>query len=623
MNTSPLIPLIEQILLRVSKPGRYVGGELNQTVKVWQEVQTRIALIFPDIYDLGQPNLGLSILYDILNKRSDVAAERAFAPWTDMEAQLREHHIPLFSLETRHSLKDFDILGITLPYESIYTNVLNILDLSEIPLLSEERDISHPLILAGGQACYNPEPMADFIDAFAIGEGEEVILEIVNTFQAWKKSELSRQDLLEQLALIKGVYVPSLYSVTYKSDGKVRSVLPKKANIQATIHKRIVPVLPEAVTRFIVPNVDIVQDRIAIEIMRGCTRGCRFCHAGIVNRPVRERSVEEIIKAVDEGLTATGYEQVGLLSLSSSDHTRILPLVQQIYQHFHHKRVQFSLPSLRIASFSVDLMDELKELKPSGGFTLAPEAATDRMRAIINKPLDEAQLLETVRTIFEHGWLSLKLYFMIGLPEETEDDVLAIAELSKTILKLGRTLRGNRVRLHVSVGNFIPKPHTPFQWVPMDSVETLQHKIDLLKEALRKTRIKFSYNDPEKTLLESWLSRGDRKLGKVILQAWKNGAKMDAWGDHFNIQAWQSAFKTTEINPDFYISRNRAIDETFPWDHISTGVTKRHLELEYKRSQQSITRTDCRESCYYCGILDQFGSIRPPHSEYYWGCPHE
>lgn len=623
MNTSPLIPLIEQILLRVSKPGRYVGGELNQTVKVWQEVQTRIALIFPDIYDLGQPNLGLSILYDILNKRSDVAAERAFAPWTDMEAQLREHRIPLFSLETRHSLKDFDILGITLPYESIYTNVLNILDLSEIPLLSEERDISHPLILAGGQACYNPEPMADFIDAFAIGEGEEVILEIVNTFQAWKKSELSRQDLLEQLALIKGVYVPSLYSVTYKSDGKVRSVLPKKANIQATIHKRIVPVLPEAVTRFIVPNVDIVQDRIAIEIMRGCTRGCRFCHAGIVNRPVRERSVEEIIKAVDEGLTATGYEQVGLLSLSSSDHTRILPLVQQIYQHFHHKRVQFSLPSLRIASFSVDLMDELKELKPSGGFTLAPEAATDRMRAIINKPLDEAQLLETVRTIFEHGWLSLKLYFMIGLPEETEDDVLAIAELSKTILKLGRTLRGNRVRLHVSVGNFIPKPHTPFQWVPMDSVETLQHKIDLLKEALRKTRIKFSYNDPERTLLESWLSRGDRKLGKVILQAWKNGAKMDAWGDHFNIQAWQSAFKTTEINPDFYISRNRAIDETFPWDHISTGVTKRHLELEYKRSQQSITRTDCRESCYYCGILDQFGSIRPPHSEYYWGCPHE
>lgn len=623
MNTSPLIPLIEQILLRVSKPGRYVGGELNQTVKVWQEVQTRIALIFPDIYDLGQPNLGLSILYDILNKRSDVAAERAFAPWTDMEAQLREHHIPLFSLETRHSLKDFDILGITLPYESIYTNVLNILDLSEIPLLSEERDISHPLILAGGQACYNPEPMADFIDAFAIGEGEEVILEIVNTFQAWKKSELSRQDLLEQLALIKGVYVPSLYSVTYKSDGKVRSVLPKKANIQATIHKRIVPVLPEAVTRFIVPNVDIVQDRIAIEIMRGCTRGCRFCHAGIVNRPVRERSVEEIIKAVDEGLTATGYEQVGLLSLSSSDHTRILPLVQQIYQHFHHKRVQFSLPSLRIASFSVDLMDELKELKPSGGFTLAPEAATDRMRAIINKPLDEAQLLETVRTIFEHGWLSLKLYFMIGLPEETEDDVLAIAELSKTILKLGRTLRGNRVRLHVSVGNFIPKPHTPFQWVPMDSVETLQHKIDLLKEALRKTRIKFSYNDPERTLLESWLSRGDRKLGKVILQAWKNGAKMDAWGDHFNIQAWQSAFKTTKINPDFYISRNRAIDETFPWDHISTGVTKRHLELEYKRSQQSITRTDCRESCYYCGILDQFGSIRPPHSEYYWGCPHE
>ncbi|MGI6251705.1 MAG: TIGR03960 family B12-binding radical SAM protein [Anaerolineaceae bacterium] len=623
MNTSPLIPLIEQILLRVSKPGRYVGGELNQTVKVWQEVQTRIALIFPDIYDLGQPNLGLSILYDILNKRSDVAAERVFAPWTDMEAQLREHRIPLFSLETRHSLKDFDILGITLPYESIYTNVLNILDLSEIPLLSEERDISHPLILAGGQACYNPEPMADFIDAFAIGEGEEVILEIVNTFQAWKKSELSRQDLLEQLALIKGVYVPSLYSVTYKSDGKVRSVLPKKANIQATIHKRIVPVLPEAVTRFIVPNVDIVQDRIAIEIMRGCTRGCRFCHAGIVNRPVRERSVEEIIKAVDKGLTATGYEQVGLLSLSSSDHTRILPLVQQIYQHFHHKRVQFSLPSLRIASFSVDLMDELKELKPSGGFTLAPEAATDRMRAIINKPLDEAQLLETVRTIFEHGWLSLKLYFMIGLPEETEDDVLAIAELSKTILKLGRTLRGNRVRLHVSVGNFIPKPHTPFQWVPMDSVETLQHKIDLLKEALRKTRIKFSYNDPERTLLESWLSRGDRKLGKVILQAWKNGAKMDAWGDHFNIQAWQSAFKTTEINPDFYISRNRAIDETLPWDHISTGVTKRHLELEYKRSQQGITRTDCRESCYYCGILDQFGSIRPPHSEYYWGCPHE
>jgi len=612
---------LESILYRVEKPGRYVGGEHNQIVKPWHSVETHVALVFPDIYDIGQCNLGLAILYDILNKQPDILAERAYAPWTDMETELRKHHLPVFSLESKTPLNAFDIIGITLPYEQIYTNVLNILDLADIPLFSIQRTSKDPLILAGGQACYNPEPMADFIDAFAIGEGEDLILEITRAYQQWKHTGAPREDLLTALATIPGVYVPSFYEVSYNPDGTIQAVTPRDDQVSFPVVKRIIPKLPPPVTHFVVPNVQTVHDRLSVEIMRGCTRGCRFCHAGMVNRPVRERSVEEIITAIKDGLAATGYDEVGILSLSSSDYTHILPLTQEIYRRLKDAHVRVSLPSLRIASFSVDLMKELKELSPGGGFTIAPEAATERLRAVINKPLDEDVLLETARTIFEHGWLNLKMYFMIGLPTETMEDVQAILDLGSKVHKIGRSIAGSRVHIHLGISTFIPKAHTPFQWYPMDTPENIQTKLDLLKRGARQAHLKMTYNLPEASQVESWLSRGDRRLGAVILQAWRSGAKFDAWSELLNLQAWQDAFARVGLDSDFYTLRQRSLDEVLPWDHISTGVSKHFLLTDLRLSQAERTREDCRNRCYNCGILDCFESIRPAQEEVYWGCP--
>lgn len=612
---------LEKILYHVEKPGRYVGGEHNQVLKDWDSVRSHVCLVFPDIYDIGQPNLGLAILYDILNKQPDILAERAFAPWHDLETEMRQKHLPLFSLESKRPLAAFDIIGISLPYESLYTNALNILDLSGIPLLSSQRNSEHPLIIAGGQACFNPEPMADFFDAFVIGEGEEVTPRVVRFYDLLKSSGKDRSEILIALSQVPGVYVPSLYEVAYAQNGTISDVMPKFSAVPSFVTKQIVPCLPPHPTKLIVPNVETVHDRLSIEIMRGCTRGCRFCHAGIVNRPVRERPVDEILQIIEDGLVATGYEEIGLLSLSSSDHTQILELTKAVYERFHDRKVFVSLPSLRIASFSVELMDELRELRPGGGFTLAPEAASPRMQTIINKPLDNAVFEETVRTIFEHGWLSLKLYYMIGLPGETMEDVQAILDAGKRVLAIGRQLRGNRVKIHLSVGNFIPKPHTPFQWYPLNSTEELQAKLDLLKEGTRRTGIKLSYNIPDSTLLEAWLSRGDRRLGQVILRAWQLGAKFDAWGENDNMPLWRQAFEDVGLNPDFYAFRERPLDEILPWDHLHTGVTKAFLRRDLEWSKQGRTRGDCREQCYACGILDAFGKVRPVSPLVYWGCP--
>ncbi len=612
---------LEKILYHVEKPGRYVGGEHNMVLKEWDSVQTRIALAFPDLYDLGQANLGLAILYEIINDRADLLAERVFSPWHDMEAALREQNMPLFTLESKRAVSEFDILGITLPYESIYTNVLNLLDLAGLPLRAEDRDETHPMVIAGGQACYNPEPMTAFIDAFAIGDGEDVTLEIVKTYQAWKKSGAPKQSLLIDLAQISGVYVPALYDVAYLPDGRLKSVKPKLNSVPEVVHKSIAPKLPPPIKKQLVPNVQIVHDRIAVEIMRGCTRGCRFCHAGIVNRPVRQRNVDEILDAIQSGVKATGYEEVSLLSLSSSDHTEILDIAKAVYEQNKESRLSVSLPSLRIASFSVDLMDELKDLRPGGGFTIAPEAATDRMRAIINKPLDDEELFKTVETIFEHGWLNLKMYYMIGLPGEHMEDVEAILETAKKVQQIGRRLRGNRVRVHVSVGTFIPKPHTTLQWTASEDTSTVQEKIDFLKEGTRKAKIKLSYNKPDSTLLEAWLSRGDRRLADVIETAWKNGAKFDAWDEGFQKEYWYDAFEKDGIDPAFYVSRERDLDEVFPWDHISSGVFKAFLLEDYLMSQRGETRQDCREGCFACGILDCFAQVRPQAEDTYWGCP--
>jgi len=612
---------VERLLPTVVKPGRYVGGELNQIVKPWDSVQTHVALVFPDIYDLGAANLGLALLYDILNQRDDVAAERAFAPWVDMEAAMRESSIPLFSLESKRPLADFDLIGVSLPYETLYTNFLNTLDLAHIPLYSAEREINHPLVIAGGQAVYNPEPVAPFVDAFVIGEGEEVLGEIVDAYQAWERTKSSRQNLLIQLASIPGVYVPTLVSVDYHPNGNIKSVTPDHPAVKLPVKKRLLAKLPQPLTNFLVPNIEIVQERVSVEIMRGCTRGCRFCHAGMVNRPIRERPVDEILAALSAGLDKTGYEEVSLLSLSSSDHSQVISLIEGLKNTLTERQVNITLPSLRIESFSEELMDVLQQLSPSGGFTLAPEAGTERLRNIINKPLSDAELMETVRSVFQHGWKSLKLYFMIGHPQETQADVTAIAELCKAVLQEGRRLVGGRARVHAGISTFIPKPHTPFQWAPFNELESIQTKIGLLQDGIRGSKIKLSWNDPQASLLEAWLSRGDRRLAEVIHQAWQNGARFDAWGDQFRMEPWQAAFATCDVDPDFYSTRERDLDEILPWDHINAGVRKPFLVKDYQWSLAGKVRPDCRNRCYGCGILSDFNELRLAVPGGEWGCP--
>jgi len=611
---------LERILPGVQKPGRYTGGELNQVVKDWEAISTRVALIFPDLYDLGMSNLGMTILYELINQRADSLAERAYSPWTDMEEALRESQLPLYSLETKHPLAAFDILGFSLPYETLYTNTLNVLDLAGIPIFSAERTEAHPLVIAGGHAAYNPEPMHAFIDAFVIGEGEEVIQEIIDAHQAWKRQGTPRIELLRALARIWGVYVPALYRDFYHPDGTFSHLEKLIEEAPLPVIKRIVARLPPPPTRFIVPYIDTVHNRIPVEIMRGCTRGCRFCHAGMITRPVRERPVDEILAGIEAGLQHTGYEEVGLLSLSSSDYTHILELVKAVSEKFAGRHLNVSLPSLRIESFSVELMDALQDTRRSG-FTLAPEAATERMREIINKPVSTEQLLETARAIYARGWSNIKLYFMIGHPSETIEDVQAIADLCRAVLAEGRSVIGKRAQVTAGVSTFIPKPHTPFQWVSCDTMEQIRLKQALLKEKLRGPGLKLNWNAPEETLLEAWLSRGDRRMAEVIYQAWKRGAKFDAWGEHFRFNVWQEAFQAVGLDPAFYTHRERPIDETFPWEHISTTVRKKFLTEDYLWSLQGRTRVDCRERCFACGILPTFAELRRQNPGEVWQCP--
>ena len=618
---------LERILLKVERPGRYVGGELNSTAKDWDSVKTRAAFIFPDIYDIGVSNVGLKILYDQVNQREDALAERAYAPWLDMEALMREQGIPLYALESKRPLACFDLIGFTLPYETLYTNALNILDLAGIPIRSAERDESHPIVIAGGHSATNPEPMHAFIDAFIIGEGEEVIHEVIDVIKKWKvesKNPLStfhREDVLRDLVKLSGVYVPRFYQTTYLEDGTVAATEPIIPEAPRVVNKRIVAKLPPPPTKFIVPNIDVVHNRVSVEIMRGCTRGCRFCQAGMITRPVRERSVEEVVNAADAAVRSTGFEELALMSLSSSDYTYIKDLVDAISKRFEGRKLTVSLPSLRIESVSVDLMEKLKQHR-SGGFTLAPEAASERMRRIINKFIPDEDIIKTTNEIYSRGWTTIKLYFMIGHPSETLEDVQAIADLSKRVIAEGRKVAGWRVKLNVGVSTFVPKPQTPFQWVSCDTRENILEKQALLKRQLFKDKsIKLSWTKPDDTLVEAWLSRGDRRTAEVIHTAWKNGAKFDAWEEGRNFDRWIAAFEEYGLDPAFYTHRQRRTDEVFPWEHITAAVRKNFLFQDFRMSLEGQIRVDCRLNCFACGILPTFAGLRRDNPGEGWKCP--
>jgi radical SAM family uncharacterized protein len=588
---------LDKILYQIQKPGRYMGGEWNSIVKDWDKTLIRIALIYPDTYEIGMSNMALPILYEIFNSQPDVLAERAFAPWPDMEKLMRAEGIPLFSLETRHPLKDFDIIGFSLGYELTYTNVLNMLDLAGIPVLASERDGSHPLIIAGGSCVLNPEPVSDFFDLFVVGDGEEAALELLDGFR--KNRAMDKSQLLLKLAAIPGIYVPSLYSVEYNSDGTVKNIKPETPGVPSTIRKRIVGKLPPPVTKPVVPFIEVIHDRGAVEIQRGCSHGCRFCQAGIIYRPLRERPQSEIIQAVDEIIANCGYDEVSLVSLSSGDYPGIEELVTSLTRK--HPGLSLALPSLYIDSVSMELMESLPSQKKTG-LTFAPEAGSETLRHGINKNITEEELLRTALLAFEKNWTGIKLYFMLGLPGETMDDIREIINLIEKVRLEGRKAR-KTPQIRVTLSTFVPKPHTPFQWVAQDSEENLNAKHEVLRDGLKRKGVKFSWQNPETSLLEACLSRGDRRMGKVIYNAWKLGSTFDSWGEHFKYENWRKAFAEAGLDPEFYARRQRPLDEVLPWSHIDIGVTPEFLKREYQRSLEQQTTCDCRtEACNMCGL---------------------
>ncbi|MFC1942037.1 TIGR03960 family B12-binding radical SAM protein [Chloroflexota bacterium] len=594
--------LDNDILRRVNRPGRYTGGEWNSIVKDHDKTTIRMVLAYPDSYEIGMSNMAIPLLYELLNRQPDVLVERVFAPWVDMETTMRQHNIPLFSLETKHALKDFDIIGFSLGYELTYTNVLNMLDLSQIPVFASDRNDAFPLIIAGGSCTLNPEPLSDFIDAFVIGDGEEVLLEFLDKYRNWKEQSTEKRLLLRQLADIPGVYVPSLYHVEYNPDGLLRSITPAVSEAKPRISQRIVDKLPPPVTSPAVPYLEIIHDRGAIEIQRGCTRGCRFCQAGMIYRPVRERPHEEVLQAAGELITNCGYDEVSLVSLNTSDYSGIDELVQKLSQQYPH--LALSLPSLRLDSSSVSLVESLPTRKRTG-LTFAPEAGSERLRRAINKGLSEDSLLQTAATAFERGWTNLKLYFMVGLPTETDDDVASVVTLVEKVRAAGKHASGKKPMIRVSVSTFVPKPHTPFQWVSQIEEPELKARQEILQQGLRHKSTRLSWGDPKISLLEATLSRGDRRMGKVIFRAWELGCRFDAWAEHFNYENWLQAFSDAGLEPSFYAHRERSLDEVLPWSHIDTGISDAFLKKEYRCAQDGEETPDCRHNaCNACGLQE-------------------
>jgi len=591
---------IDALLTRVSKPARYTGGEWNSVTKDWRATPVRIALAYPDAYDIGMSNMGLGILYDLLNKVEDVLCERAFAPWEDMEAEMRRGGTALWSLESRQPLHAFDVLGFTLQYEMTYTNILNMLDLSGIPVHSRERGEEHPIVIAGGSGAFNPEPMAQFIDAFFLGEGEDAVIELADLVREWKRSGASRDQKLRDLLRLPGVYVPAFYEARYGDDGHFTVLEPTIAEAPATITRRIVETLPPALVKPIVPFLQTVHDRAAVEIQRGCTQGCRFCQAGMIYRPTRERSPEEVVQAARELMLNTGYDELSLLSLSTTDHSQIVPMVNQLTSTFEDLKV--GIPSTRVDSFSVEVANAVAKGKKHT-LTLAPEAGSQRLRNAINKLVSEEDLLGAAENAFQRGWTGIKMYYMVGLPTETMDDVAGIIEMGQKVKAIGKKYVGGRARVRVSTSNLVPKPHTPFQWARQDTDDELRPKHFLLKDGCRSSGVEFSWNDPRDSFVEAVLSRGDRRVGDAVYEAWKRGAKFDAWGEYFNSTLWQEAFAATGVDAEWFAHREWDTREPLPWDHIDCGVTKSYLRGQWRDVHTVKTVADCHHgACNVCGM---------------------
>lgn len=602
-----MIKIKDKILSAVMKPTRYTGGELNSVLKDPASVDVRFGFCFADIYEIAMSHLGLKILYHTLNERDDTYCERVFAPWSDMEEEMKKHGMRLFAIETGDEVTHFDMLGFTLQYELCYSTIVNMLNLAEIPVRAKDRDESYPIICGGGPCAYNAEPVADIFDFFMMGEGEEIIHEVTDEYVKWKKSgKKNKRDYLEAIAEIEGVYVPSFYDVEYNDDGTVKSVMPNNPHAKPMVRKRIMKDFASAYTpeTIIVPFGEVVHDRVMLEVMRGCLRGCRFCQAGYIYRPLRERKPDRLLGIAENLLSCSGYDEISLSSLSTSDFSGLKDLTDGLLDITTEKKIGLSLPSLRIDNFSLELMEKVQKVRKTG-ITFAPEAGTQRLRDVINKNITEENVIKSADLLFRGGWTNVKLYFMIGLPTETMDDVRGIADLAQKVLDvyfaIPKEERAKNINITVSTSSFVPKPFTAFQWAAQDTRDMLIEKQDELKRSIKSKRIRYNWHDNKTSYLEGVFARGDRRLSEVIIKAVENGCKFDAWGEHFKFDTWMQTFEEMGIDPDFYTSRARSYDEVLPWEHIDVGVTKKFLMNENEKAKRAETTAHCREKCAGCG----------------------